>query len=146
MRRISKQAVVVLGLVALSVAISCEDNPDDVDPACEEAVNHSDLPWLEDNVFRGCSNFTVCHKGSARSANGVNLEKGNVIDNLVGKPHSEFTDRTMVIPGDPDNSYLMVLLGAVEGPLNEAGTMPYQNPLLCQEKIDAISRWITSLR
>jgi hypothetical protein len=115
-------------------------------PACLEAQNHSDIGWLEDNVFTpSCAAFTACHKGRALSANELNLEKGNVEMNLVNQMHSEFTSETLVVPGSPETSYLMVLLGDRPGTLNEAGTMPFNNPLLCKEKRDAIARWITNL-
>jgi hypothetical protein len=115
-------------------------------PSCLEAVNHSDLEWLEDNVFTpSCSAFSPCHKGPAASAGGLNLEAGNIERNLVGEPSLSFPERTLVVPGDPDNSYLMVILGSREGPLPEEGTMPYNNPLLCSQKRAAIERWIVSL-
>lgn len=115
-------------------------------PSCLEAVNHSDLEWLEDNVFTpSCAAFSPCHKGPAASAGGLNLEAGNVERNLAGEPSLSFPERTLVVPGDPDNSYLMVVLGSREGPLPDEGTMPYNNPLLCSQKRAAIERWIVSL-
>ncbi len=114
--------------------------------SCLEAANHSDLPWLEENVFgRSCSAFSACHKDAAQSAGGLNLEPGNVRRNLVNQPSLAFPTLTLVVPGDPDSSYLMVLLGSRDGMLPEAGTMPYNNPLLCKAKRDAIERWIVSL-
>lgn len=114
--------------------------------ACLEAENHSDLQWLEQEVFaKSCSAFSVCHQGAAQSAGGLNLEPGNVQRNLVDQPSLAFPSKILVVPGDPDASYLMVLLGSRQGELPEAGTMPYQNPLLCKQKRDAIERWITAL-
>ncbi len=111
-----------------------------------EAADHSDLEWLQANVFDSCSAFGVCHKGAAMSAGGLNLESGNTQDAMSGVTSTLFSDWTLVVPGDPANSYLMVILGAEDGPLKDGvGTMPYNNPLLCQPKLDAINRWITSL-
>lgn len=141
-------------LFATAIVVSysaCNGGGDDApdagpSPSCLEAVNHSDLDWLEDNVFTpSCSKFTACHKGRALSANEVNLEKGNVETALVNVAHTEFANETLVVPGSPETSYLMVLLGDRTGTLNEAGTMPFNNPILCKEKRDAIARWITNL-
>lgn len=113
---------------------------------CLEAPNHSDLEWLEENVFTpSCAAFSACHKGSALSAGGLNLEAGNVEGNLVDEPSIDFPAETLVVAGDPDASYLMVVLGSRTGDLPEAGTMPFNNPLLCKPKRDAIERWIDSL-
>jgi hypothetical protein len=47
------------------------------------------------------------------------------------------------VPGDPDHSYLMVILGSIDGPIDpKTGTMPYNSSLLCQEERDAVKRWI----
>lgn len=144
-------------VVAAALAASCVETgiriPDasntDAMPSasCLEAANHSDLAWLEENVFTpSCSAFSACHKGRALSAGGLNLEPGKVIENLLDQPSLEFpVDETLVVAGDPDASYLMVMIGSRQGTLPEAGTMPFNNPLLCKPKRDAIERWILSL-
>lgn len=56
-----------------------------------------------------------------------------------------FPSYDRVVPGDPQRSYLMVILGHVPGPLApNVGTMPYNEPLLCAEKRQAIERWIAA--
>ena len=116
-------------------------------PQCLEANAHSDLDWIQKNVFTPtCSKFSACHRGAALSAGGLNLEPGNAKDNLVGEMSTVFPDQPLVVPGDPANSYLMVMLGSYTGPLDpDVGTMPFNNPLLCRQKRDAIERWIASL-
>ncbi len=115
--------------------------------SCDEAVDHSDLEWIQENVFTpSCASFNACHKGDALSAGGINLEAGMTESELVNKTSVTFPAETFVVPGDPDNSYLMVLLGSREGPIDPMiGTMPFKNPLLCEEKRDAVERWISSL-
>ncbi len=40
----------------------------------------------------------------------------------------------------------MIILGAEDGPIDtEVGTMPFGSEPLCQEKLDAISRWIAAM-
>jgi hypothetical protein len=113
-------------------------------------VDHSDLPWIQDNVLTpSCANFNACHRGAALSALQLNLEDGNSEANLVGVParttEAEASGFDIVVAGDADSSYLMVILGDVSGPIGSAGTMPFNSPLLCEQKRDAIARWINSL-
>ena len=50
-----------------------------------------------------------------------------------------------MVPNQPSMSYLMVVLGHIDGPLDpRIGTMPYNSPLLCVEKREAIERWIAA--
>ena len=114
---------------------------------CLEAQDHSDLPWIQENVLTpSCAAFTACHKGAALSAEGLNLEDGMSLDNLVDVESELFPEFVLVVPGDPQNSYLMIVLGHFPGPLTDSGTMPFNNPLLCTQKRDAIQRWIEGLQ
>jgi hypothetical protein len=146
-----------VSILLVALATSCGDTavrlrdaggPDAMPSAsCLEAENHSDLEWLQENVFTpSCSAFTACHKGRALSAGGLNLEAGNVLDQLLDQPSIEFPEiETLVTAGEPTSSYLLVVVGSRPGTLPEAGTMPYNNPLLCKPKRDALERWILSL-
>lgn len=122
----------------------------DASASCIEAREHADLEWLQDEVItQGCAGFSACHKGDADDAEGLNLESGNTMANLVDVASHKQPDMVLVSPGSPVDSYLMVILGhygvddARIDP--ETGTMPYNLPLLCVEKRDAIARWIESL-
>jgi hypothetical protein len=138
-------------ILALSLMAACSDDgngaPDAmVSPACLEANDHSDLAWLQDNVFTpSCAAFSVCHQGNATSAQGLNLEAGNTEFNLVNVASGRFPDQTLVVPGDPQASYLMAVLGSYPGTLSDSGTMPPNNPVLCDQKRQAVERWIASL-
>jgi hypothetical protein len=133
-----------------------DDDDDGTSDLCLEAVDHSDIGWIEDNIFaRSCTISGSCHVGAASSAQMLNLEPGNAEENLVGVPaKGEFAEGlSLVAPAEPDNSYLLVILGhfGEDDPrLPEDGngnkiTMPDNSPLLCQEKRDAIERWIEDL-
>lgn len=119
-------------------------------PLCLEAEDHSDLEWLQENVFtRSCAAFSSCHQGRALSAGGLNLEAGNVEENVIGVQSELAQDMLIVAPGSPEDSYMMVILGqyGTDDPRidPEVGTMPEDNPVLCQQKRDAVARWITEL-
>ncbi len=109
-----------------------------------EATTHSDLAWLQEKIFTpSCSAFVSCHKGAALEAGGLSLEDGQTIPQNVNIDSTLFPAFKRIVPFDPANSYLMIILGEFPGPLDpEVGTMPYNNPKLCQEKLDAVERWI----
>lgn len=114
--------------------------------SCVEAMDKSDILWIQDNIFNSCAAFSVCHQGAAMSAGGLNLESGFAETAMINVDSALFPDYKLVVPGDPDNSYLMTILGAAEGPLKDGvGTMPYNNPTLCEPKLEAIGRWISAL-
>ena len=107
----------------------------------------SDLEWIQDNIFTpSCAAFGVCHMGAAASADGLNLEDGMTMANVVDVMSTQATSTALVAPGDPDNSYLLIKLGrGTFPPGSTQTTMPLGNPVLCDEKIDAVERWVNSL-
>jgi hypothetical protein len=111
-----------------------------------EATMHSDYAWLQEKVWGpSCSAFNACHKGAALEAGGLSLEDGQTIPQTVGVDSDLFPQFKRIAPGDPDNSYMVIILGGAPGPIDpEVGMMPYNNPPLCREKIDAVRRWITN--
>ena len=113
--------------------------------SCVEAMDKSDILWIQDNIFNSCAAFSACH-GAVTPAGGLNLESGFAEAAMLNVDSVLFPEYKLVVPGDPENSYLMTILGAVDGPLSDdVGTMPYNNPTLCQPKLDAIGRWISAL-
>jgi hypothetical protein len=158
----SRLLLCIPALATILASAACSGDPGP-DAFCAEAPNHSDLPWLQENVFTpSCSHFSACHMGRASDAAHLSLEPGksqrqlvNIDSDLFGPDGTEqHGDWVRVVPGDPDHSYMMVVIGDLEGPLTDCtsdyatcmehhvGSMPYNSPLLCQEKRDAIRRWI----
>ena len=109
--------------------------------ACEEARSHSDLAWIQINIF-DVSCTTMCH-GASPPAAGMSLLAGQSHANLVDVPSTQFAGWKRVVPGNSGASMLMVQLGGEPGPALE-GYMPWNQPRLCTEKIDAIRRWIVA--
>jgi hypothetical protein len=142
-------------LAILGLAAACSGDSDSAadampDPRCVEAEEHSDLAWIQDNILtRSCASFSSCHMGSAPSAGGLNLEEGMTEANVVDVESDLSPGMDIVEPGSPTDSYMMVILGqfGTDDPRidPDTGLMPYNNELLCQQKLDAISRWIESL-
>jgi hypothetical protein len=120
-------------------------DPDAPDPPltlCEEAELHSDLAWIEARVLLPtCANG--CHNAQNPYAN-LRLDAGLARAQLVNVPSSLRSGWTRVVPGQPNNSYLLVTLGHVSGPLPDLGLMPLNEPRLCTPILEAIERWIAA--
>jgi len=137
--------------VLLSTILACgggeggdDTQVDALSASCMEAVQHSDLAWLQEKIFTpSCSAFSACHKGAALEAGGLSLEPNQTIAQTVGVDSEMFPQYKRIVAGDPASSYMMIILGEYPGMLDpDVGTMPYNNPKLCQEKLDAVERWI----
>ncbi len=138
-------SLMMLLLVACGGGESGPDaGPPDANPFCLEATEHSDLAWIQEHIFTpSCADFTACHQGRALQAGELSLEPEDSHEQLVNVQSGLFDEFDRVVPGDPEASYLMIILGQFDGPIDEdTGTMPYNSPLLCQEMRDAVERWI----
>jgi hypothetical protein len=83
-----------------------------------------------------------CHTNVGRTpAAGLNLIEGTAFASLVGRPSLNNPGQTFVIPGDPDNSYLVKKL---EGAANIVGLRMPRNagPFLTEGQMLVIRRWI----
>src|SRR5262245_58227943 len=138
--------------LALLLAAACGgEGGDDVEPdagrsqLCEEATTHEDFAWIQQKIFTRSCAFSSCHSGATPKA-GLSLDGSNTYASLVGKPAQEAAAGGMMLvaPEHPEQSYLLVALGAagIPGTPPSEGVMPLTNPRLCDEKIDAIKRWI----
>lgn len=148
----------LLGLAACDTSVHAVDLPDAplISAACMEATQHSDLAWIEDNVFKKSCVFSACHKGRALDAGRLTLEAGKSHAALVDVTSDRYDTWKLVVPGDPVKSYLMVVIDpkvddkgnpvdpdGFDGPITpDVGPMPQNSTLLCKEKRDAIQRWI----
>lgn len=108
---------------------------------CEDAVFHSDLAWIQANVFDvHCTEG--CHSGS-NPASGMDLSAGVAHASLVGVTSRYDASWKRVVAGSAAQSMLMVQIGGEPGPELE-GFMPWNQPRLCNEMVDAIRRWINA--
>jgi hypothetical protein len=131
---------------ACNTSLRFLDEPDangspDASPACVEAVGHSDFAYVRDKVFaKSCKFEASCH-GSTGKAAKLSLTPANAYKELVNVPSIKKPEWILVTPGMPEKSYLLVKIGAVDGPL-VGDRMPYRNRPMCKEKRDAVMRWV----
>jgi hypothetical protein len=155
--------------MALAVLVAaCSGSPGTTDGAgsadapisasCMEAESHSDLTWIATNVFAKQCTFSGCHNGAPTDAGKMDLRVGHAHDSLVGSgsaatgvPSHMCPTAMRVIPSNSAGSWIEKMLGAEMDttppscPIDpKIGLMPMDNmsQLLCQQKLDAIKRWI----
>ena len=125
-------------------AMADPGGPDAALSICDQAASHSDLAWIQTNVFSASCARTNCHV-TGNEAGGLILEAGLSHDNLVDKVSTKGNGMMRVLPGDPANSYLLVALGGEPGTPPEGSVMPWGGlPMLCSQEIDAIKRWVAA--
>ena len=124
-------------------------------PPCMDAVTHSDLTWIQQNVFTASCIFSGCHNGANNPAGKVDLRAGMSHSHLVNFTSILDPTRKLVVPNNVNASYLMVMLGFVPlemadppagAPPASVGFMPQSSggQLLCCQKLDALERWINA--
>lgn len=124
-----------------------------VSATCLEANAHSDLAWIEKNVFKSCT-FTACHHGQAgQDAGRIDLSVGKSYPFLVDFDSNLDPSRKLVVAGMPTKSYLLMMLrqippGMMDPPAAPPdatiGYMPQNSGdrPICAEKRNAVERWI----
>jgi len=102
------------------------------------------LSSLEENYFqKSCALSASCHSGG-QPAGGLDLSIGNSYDALVNVPGVFAPQKMLVVPGDPDNSFLVQ---KVEAPEPGEGTlMPLgaTEPMDPDCRIKALRDWIAA--
>ena len=134
-------------------------NPQPHTASCAAAVGHAELSYVQANILSPkCAAFSECH-GTDKTQDDLNLSSAMTsYMGLVNTPSELDTSRMLVVPGDVNASLLSAMIGAITPAEatpalsalpngkngNSIGTMPYNNPTMCCEKIDAVSAWITA--
>lgn len=93
---------------------------------------------IQVNVFTPSCATSGCHSGAGASA-GLNLDSTNSYAQLVGIASSQDAGIQRVLPGNPNNSYL---IQKMEGTAAVGGVMP-PGGALPQATIDIVRQWIT---
>jgi hypothetical protein len=143
---------IAVAIAGCRIALDKNNAPDAPSGACGEALTHSDLTWLENNVFMLQCVFSGCHNGGVTDAGlHPDLRPGNAYTYLVNATSNLDNTRKLVVPSDPAKSYMLVMITEIQpadadppaGPIRaDIGPMPMNSMPLCVEKRDAIQRWI----
>jgi hypothetical protein len=122
--------VVVLGLSACGPSGEAGDDS----PTPQEVS----FTYVRDEILLKSCGFSSCH-GS--ESGGLTLTTDRAYEELLDEPSEEKPDMHRVVPGDPDNSYLIWKLEGAEGIVKDQ--MPPGGELP-EEKIAAIRAWIAA--
>ena len=87
----------------------------DPDGACDEAALHSDLMWIQSQVFERSCTLPSCHLGSGANAGRLDLRAGYAHGQLVDTASTSESAWKRVVPGNAAQSYLLVAIGQVSG-------------------------------
>lgn len=101
------------------------------------------LSSLQTNVFTPTCATSGCHSSGSASG-GLVLEEGSSFANLVSVGSTE-SSLTRVLPGDPDQSYLVNKLEGTQASAGGSGSqMPRGSAALSEEEMQAIRDWIAA--
>jgi hypothetical protein len=134
LQRVHRSALVSLLLVA---GAGCSEEAVMGDPIEGEPR----LTSIQVNIFTpSCANFSPCHDSSS-PAGALDLTEGVSHAQLVGREATMDPSRMLVIPGDPDESFLIQKL---RGELAESQgvRMPFGNPPLPADQVSIIEEWV----
>ena len=138
-------ARIAVTVVLALAAISCDERLSDLagpTPNLEVSFASIQREVFDSADTAGRVACTNCHN-AARSAfaGGLNLTSGVAYDQLVNRPSTQRPQLMRVLPGDPDNSYLV---RKMEGGPGIAGLrMPFVGPpFLTSGQLTIVRRWI----
>jgi hypothetical protein len=98
------------------------------------------LDSIQTNVFSLDCAKSGCH-GGASAQQGMQLDPGFAYGNLVNIASPRDPNQIRVIPGNPDNSFI---IHKIEGTQTLGDRMPQGGPYLPQSTIDVIRQWIAN--
>jgi len=141
-----KRLSLMVGLCVVGAALAaCDEKLSTLagpTPGLEPTFSSIQRDIFESTDSAGRSACTNCHTSTGRTpAGGINLIHDVAYDQLVNAPVRGRVGAIRVIPGDPDNSYLIQKL---EGRADIVGRrMPFNGPpFLTDGQILIIRRWI----
>jgi hypothetical protein len=137
-----RSLLLVPALLSTMMLVACDEKLSDLTgptPGLEATFTSIQRQIFESTAPTGCVN---CHNATLASVNGgLNLTGSVAYANLVNAPSRDKPGVRRVVPGDPENSYLIHKL---EGRSDIAGVRMPQNgpPYLTTGQIAVIRRWI----
>lgn len=128
--------------------------------SCLDAAQQSSFSYLEAQILQPKCAIAGCHDGGDQLGGNLDLRNiGSAYASLVNNPSQLDPTRMIVVPGNPAQSFLTVMIGQIkpqeaDPPLdgiphdkngNVVGTMPQDAAsVLCCQKLDVFARWIGS--
>ncbi|MCX5744093.1 MAG: hypothetical protein NT062_16515 [Proteobacteria bacterium] len=125
---------------------------------CVDAADHADFTFIHEKILKPNCSSGSCHQSTSNDTKAAKLrfeDYDNAYADLVHVPSRVRTDLEIVVPGEPDKSYLLFLMHAVAAadfvsdlpiadPPESVGFMPRNNSVLCCQKLGAVERWVAN--
>ncbi len=140
-RKIAGFILVASGLVSAcspGTGEGLDSNGNPITSSTQPVALRSDFVSIQANVFTSNCALSGCHTGASAPL-GLQLDEANSFVNIFDQPSSEDPGSILIIPGDPDNSYLVRKIEGTAG-----SRMPKDLPALSPQKIQAIREWVTN--
>lgn len=99
--------------------------------------------FLAENVFSKSCAFSSCHSNASSASAGLQLHDEPSLLALINKASSQDPSKMLILPKDPQNSYLVQKMRG-ENLTEGTDSMP-PNASLCEAKIQLVEEWILSL-
>lgn len=138
-------SALVAGAVLVITALGCDEKLSDVTGPTPNLT--PTFASIQQEIFSttdpsGRVACTSCHTNQGRTpASGMNLLPGLAYDSLVNRPSVGKPGATRVIPGDPENSYIIQKLEGAPGIMGER--MPRTGgPYLTPGQMLVLRTWI----
>jgi hypothetical protein len=121
-------------MFALVMLIACAGKGEDSEDAAPATLSE-----IQEDIFSPTCAFSSCHDSAAPEAN-LDLSDGASYGELVNVESTYWPGHILVVPGDPDASYLLAKVG---GPGDIQGDyMPLGSEGVTDERKKAIRDWI----
>jgi hypothetical protein len=121
-------------MIALALLIACAGKGEDSEDAASATLTE-----VQEDIFSPSCAFSSCHDSAAAEAD-LDLSAGASHGELVNMESVYWPGHILVVPGDPDASYLLAKVG---GPGEIQGDhMPVGTDGISEERIEAIRSWI----
>jgi hypothetical protein len=134
------------GVGSVLAGLACAgDGSGFMEPDDNDGDGNGGAPTLSADVqpiFSSNCALSNCHAGS-NPVQGMNLSSGQAYANIVNVQSNE-SPLLRVMPGEPDESYLVHKIQGTQGTVGGSGAqMPFGTQPLSQDQIDLIREWIT---
>jgi hypothetical protein len=130
----------VIGFIfSFAFLMSCSSPSSPETPVEQPVANPSFGQDIQTAIFNESCALGGCHDATASS--NLNLSQGNAYNQIVNVTSFQDASKTLVIPSDATNSYLVI---KIEGRQSIGSRMPLNRSPLSNARIQTIKNWINN--
>ena len=131
-------------LIILTSLIACGPCPSGETLCDDQCVPMSiTAAELSEDIFSKSCAFSSCHSSASSASAGLQLHDEEAVLNMIDHPATQSPEKMLVVPGDPENSYLIQKMRGYQ--LAEGTDSMPPGTTLCEGKIQLVEDWISGL-